>query len=334
MRLDSLFKKITLLPLVATALLVHTGCRDRTIIINQAPPELPEPSDQTSRDEAESMILEAFRRGRRQGFRTIRQAQGVEDPSELDEYGDWQDRRQEVRREVLADILAGEHEDRFESLLASWRRNHPDEEFACSASGAVGEDADEDAEGDAEVEPSIRNLDCWARLCPAIADLIEGGPGADGPDRRRRHPIGRERVDGDETDGWMGDRGERGVDLEELGIELPEGETIEPSALVPLMQEAYQEGFRRGVEYAQQNQAERDREREDRIAEREEALRRRLEDRLGERVAEAAEECCEGAEEPVAPCEQEGSEGQCGPDDGIEVEADQLTLVPVEGDEG
>lgn len=330
MRAEYSWIRTGLLPLVAAALLVSTGCRDKTVIINIPPGEVPTPEGDSSREEAEALLEEAYEAGRRTGRQSVWAQLSEDEREERREarerrQANWGRRRQQLRREILVDTLADRYGQEYETLVAAWEQNNQGEEFTCDES--VEEDPvepgtplpeDEDEEGTPEEVPgTVENLDCWSRLCPGVASVIAENsiPEPDRRDRRgRRGP-----------DGWMGHSSSEGVDFDEVGVELPDQESICAEDLEPLLEEAYKNGFEAGEEQANLSEEERDERAEERWAAREQDLKERLERRLRRRLRRAVEACAEDAEDERPECEDEDQ--SCDADEDLP-EEDAIEIVP------
>jgi hypothetical protein len=240
------------------AALLTSGCGKKTTIINNPPPppptDLPRPDGDTSREEAEFMLQEAYERGRRVGRQSVLAELSEEEREERREArqrrrDNWMLRRRQLHREILIDTLADRYDQQFEELLEVYNQNNPEEELACSAQ--VEEEPvevdtpppeDEPGGGDEpeEVSPSADNLDCWSRLCPSVASVITDEP--DLEPRRRKGPRARRG-----PAGWIGYATGEDVDLDEIGVELPAGDPISSEDLDPLLDEAFPGRGDRGV---------------------------------------------------------------------------------------
>ena len=360
MRPDGYQSRLRWLPLVA-AMMLATGCGNKTTVINQAPPPAPQPGvprpeGPTSREEAEFLIQDAYVQGRQEG---MREAWGElpEDERERRKAAaemrrsNWVRRRQQLRQEILTDVLADKYGQKFEELVEAWKEQNPDQSFECceqededpvEVDSPPPEDvvdqpmADEpekenpiarvdppedDAEKEnpiARVDPpedpdqakvpgSADNLDCWSRLCPSVAAIIE----APLPEMPRRP---RERQG---PGGWLGAGPGAGVDLEEIGVTLPNKDPIPEEELMPLLEQAHAKGVEDGKEFAGLSEEERLEHHKQRWAEREQRVKERMQERLEERLAEAIEDC-KADDGATTDCSAEGAE--CNDDGGIGLE--------------
>lgn len=373
-RPDARYSRPSWLPLVA-AMFLATGCNNKTTVINQpAPPAptapspgIPKPEGPTPKDEAEFLVQEAYMQGRQEGMREAWSALPEEERAKRKEQAEqrrenWMRRREQLRREVLTDILADKYGQKFEELVEGWKGQHPGESFECckqedeevieidsppedkvepqEAEEADAAQTDASAAADQAAEPadasapasedptgttdltivaegekvagSSDNLDCWSRLCPSVAAIIEG-PAF--PPPGRRPPMGPR---GPRPGGWMGAGPGAEVDLAEIGVTLPDKDPIPEEELMPLLEQAHAKGVEDGKAFAGKSEEERMEYHKQRWAEREQRVKERMQERLEERLAEAIEDCkagstgvgdCTATDTASAECNNDGGIG-------------------------
>ena len=339
MRADTLKTRLGLAS-IALATLVLTGCGDRTTIINvPPPPQIPNPEGELTREEAEFQLQDAYEQGRRVGRRAVLAELSEEEREAREEarerrHTNWMRRRQQMHREILVDTLADQYGQEVDELVVNWEDQNQDEAVTCDAQveedpievdTPLPEEEDEDEGGEAdEVEGSGENLDCWSRLCPSVASVI-----TEEPEMRERRPRPRRPEGRIGPTGWIGYASGEDVELDEIGVELPEGDSISADELRPLLTEAYEAGYEDGAAQANLSEEERDERAAERWAEREQDLKERMEERLQRRLEDAIEECLEDAEGDQDSCDDSDDESCDADEDLPEGDSFELDLVPV-----